>query len=144
LVSHAPPQPCRGSEAQVGRVWNPGRRAEVRRALIATGRPYAPATADRVSRALDVYTNTSAILRRNTCEATPVRGEQSETLLDARMACLGRRLDETSALVDLLAGARTGELDRAVEMTARLTPVQTCADVDLSTQPPLPSPQARA
>jgi tetratricopeptide (TPR) repeat protein len=100
----------------------------VRLAFAATGRPHAQASADRVAKQLDAHVSRWADMHRATCLAT-LRGEQSPNLLDRRMACLARRLDQTDALLDLFVGRPDGHVvDQAVALATRLEPLETCAD----------------
>lgn len=71
--------------------------------------------AERIERALAEYRETWLERHRNVCEATRVRKIQSDSAYDARMACLARRLDETSALVTAIQQTRNErEAARAV------------------------------
>ena len=81
-------QVCSGAAAQLGDVWSEARADEVRAALRASGLPYAPAAAERVVASLDDYADVWIAARTRACEATAVRQEQSQELLDRRMACL--------------------------------------------------------
>jgi hypothetical protein len=75
-------------------------------------------------------------MSRDTCLATR-RGEQSAAMLDLRMSCLDRWLDEL-ALVGALPATVTGRRVRA-GFTCRLEP---CADRDALAGVPLPPPAA--
>lgn len=108
-------------------IWDPDVQQRVARAFAATGRPYAADTAGRVGRAVEERLQRIAGMRREACEATAVRGEQSPALLDLRMACLDRREAELGALVRLFGEQATVEvLDGAVDAVARLEPVERC------------------
>ena len=87
----APGAQCRGGEAELAGVWDEPRRAAVRSAFEATRVPYADGAFREVERALDGYVATWVSMRRDACEATMVRGEQSGELMDLRMACLQER-----------------------------------------------------
>ena len=95
---------CRGGEERARRGLGRGRCGRgSSEAFGKTGRPYAQDTFERVARVLDGYARGWVAMRRDACEATHVRGEQSEKLLDLRMQCLERRLGELRALTALLA-----------------------------------------
>ncbi|MCA9712726.1 MAG: tetratricopeptide repeat protein, partial [Myxococcales bacterium] len=85
-------------------------------------------------------------MHREACEATRIRGEQSEGVLDLRMACLDRRRQELHALVDVLTEADRAGLNQAVRAVGGLPPVQTCADLEAlaSVEPPPASGPVRA
>jgi eukaryotic-like serine/threonine-protein kinase len=93
--------PCGGAEERLAAVWNPTVAAEAQRAFAASGLPQAEALWGRVARALDERGAAWARARRDACEATRVRGEQSDEMLDLRMACLDGQLIQQRELVDL-------------------------------------------
>ncbi|MGC4119810.1 MAG: tetratricopeptide repeat protein [Myxococcales bacterium] len=65
------------------------------------------------------------------CEATRVRGEQSEELLDLRMDCLRSRLQELKATADVLAKADRAVVERAVPLAQGLAELDECANTAL-------------
>jgi eukaryotic-like serine/threonine-protein kinase len=138
---------CRGMEKEMAGVWDASRKAAVRAAFLSSGRPYAEDTAELVARRLDDYGRAWVGARVEACEATHVRGEQSEALLDLRMACLDRRSVELRALVDVFAEKASAEVvDKAVEASAKLAPLGACADTQalrLAVPPPA-DPSTRA
>src|SRR5262245_5625833 len=67
-------------------------------------------------------------MHRAACEATHVRGGQSERLLDLRMACLSRHVQEIHAVTDLLVSADASVVERAVDAVAALPSIARCAD----------------
>src|SRR6185312_2133973 len=62
------------------------------------------------------------------CEDTRVRRIQSEHLLDVRMQCLSRRLDETRATLDVLAAGGGDAVDHALDAVRALPSVAPCGD----------------
>jgi len=124
-------RPCQGMEQKLAGVWDPSRRTAARSTFVASGRTAAAETFGRVATRLDAYANDWVVARAGACEATHVRGEQSEALLDLRMACLDRRLVELGALVDVFAkGGDVVVIDKAVEAASKLVPITACDDVD--------------
>jgi tetratricopeptide (TPR) repeat protein len=122
------------------------RRAAVRAALLATGKPYAPDTVRGVFRILDDYAMRWTTLYREACEATQVRGEQSEEVLDLRMGCLNDRLSGLKALTDLFSDATSEVVERAVDAAHALTPLDGCSDIKqlkALIPPPVPAVKAR-
>ncbi|MEA2690919.1 MAG: eukaryotic-like serine/threonine-protein kinase [Acidobacteriota bacterium] len=119
---------CGGAPAKLAGVWDGPGKARVEAAFLATRVPYASATWKGVERALDLYVAGWAGMHRETCEATRVRGEQSEDLLDRRMFCLDQRLGEVKALADLFARADSQVVEKAVTAAGALTPLAGCAD----------------
>lgn len=133
------PEPCAGAEQRFLAVWDPARRSAIESRFSNTGQPYAEATWIAVSSELDAYRTSWVEMHTDACEATRIRQEQSDGMLDLRMECLGRRLDEFDALTELLADADPELIRTGVAATAKLVPVRVCADTDLL-KAPVPVP----
>jgi tetratricopeptide (TPR) repeat protein len=88
-----------GDSAFVG-VWDAARRSAVEQAFRATARNNAGEAFELVSRRLDTFERQWLELRRESCEATHLRGEQPERVMALRARCLDRALQGTKALVD--------------------------------------------
>ena len=108
-----PAASCRVGEPELAGTWDAARKDAVRAAFTKTGKPYAADAFAAVTRALDGYTAQWAAMRTDACLATRVRGTQSAELLDLRMECLQRRLDDVRALVDVFAVADADVVSRA-------------------------------
>jgi tetratricopeptide (TPR) repeat protein len=117
---------CKGSEQLLVGVWDAPRRQAVQAAFLRTGKVFAQDAFVGAARALDEYTRRWVGLRQEACEATRVRGEQSEELLDLRMECLGQRREEVRALTDLLASADGALVQRSAEALQSLLPLDAC------------------
>jgi tetratricopeptide (TPR) repeat protein len=113
-------------------VWSDARRELLRVRL-------SPKVFARVSQRLDDYTRDWSAMHLGACQATRVDGTQSEALLDLRMECLRRRLDEVDAGLDALTGIRDDVGSHAIDMTKALVPVAGCADAT-ALQAPAPLP----
>jgi tetratricopeptide (TPR) repeat protein/predicted Ser/Thr protein kinase len=98
--------PCGGAAAAGDSMWSDETATHVRAAFATSGAAHADATADRVAELLSARREAWAAARREVCEATRVRMEQSDSLHDARMRCLDRRASETTALVAAFVDAR--------------------------------------
>jgi tetratricopeptide (TPR) repeat protein len=137
---HDPAAVCRGGEDQLAGVWDGTRKAAVAAAFNKTGKPYAQTSLAAVTRALDTYTTSWVAMRSDACLATHERGTQSAELLDLRMECLQRRLDDARAFVDVLVAADADVVARAAEAAGALPPLAGCADADALRAPvPLPA-----
>jgi tetratricopeptide (TPR) repeat protein len=135
---------CMGAEAQIAATWDGSRQGQVAAAFSATGLPYAADTFTKVDRGLRQWQTAWAREHRSACEATEVRHEQSEALLDRRMQCLRRAKAEIAALVSLLAHADRTAVDRATQATFEVGAPDACADAaSLSTTPPPRDPRVR-
>jgi eukaryotic-like serine/threonine-protein kinase len=148
LASRAPMEDprarlCGGAEALAAGAWGPATREAVRAAFAGSGAPYAAHTLATVERALDGYAGDWTAMRTEACEATRVRGEQSEALLDRRMRCLDRRLSGLAALAQLLETADGKLVEQSVIAAAQLPRLAGCADAEaLFAAAPLPDDPA--
>jgi tetratricopeptide (TPR) repeat protein len=118
----------------------------VRKSFLATGKPYAQDAIRGVTQLLNDYAAKWAGLYRDACEATHVRGEQSEEVLDLRMGCLNERLSNLRALTDVFATATDEVVEHGVEAAHALTSLDGCSDIkQLKSliQPPDPGAKAR-
>ncbi|WP_164020726.1 serine/threonine-protein kinase [Pyxidicoccus trucidator] len=144
LFLHRQSQVCAGADSLVASVWGPAARQKLEAAFHATGRPFASESAHGVTRLLDAYAGGWARLHTEACEATRVRGEQTEELLSLRMVCLERRRKSLGALVDLLTSADGKVVERAVDAASALPGFEECRDIEsLAEQPALPADPLR-
>jgi len=106
--------PCAGGPARVGAAWN-----EAARARVNTGLASAPWLSHAIA-GLDAHAASWELSYRHVCQATRVRGEQSDTLLDLRMRCLDRALAKMTALTDAFAENAAGAdaTSRALALSA--------------------------
>jgi serine/threonine protein kinase len=125
----ARPPLCRGGEARFAEVWSARVAGEIRGAFGATGLGYAGASADAFARGMDEYGGAWARAHRAACEATRVRGEQSEAAMDLRMACLERRRAQAAALVDVMRHPDADTVLGAGAAPAALPAIDDCDDV---------------
>jgi tetratricopeptide (TPR) repeat protein/tRNA A-37 threonylcarbamoyl transferase component Bud32 len=119
---------CTGSELPLEAVWDAPRREGLRAAFEGTGLAYAPETAKLTAAALDRYASYWVRARREACEATHVRGEQSGDLLDRRMQCLDDRLRDFGALVRTFTQADAKTVENAAQAVGRLHRIESCGD----------------
>jgi len=109
-------------------VWSEPQQQAVERAFLGTQRPFATSAWAQVRRSLDAYTSAWVTTRTATCEATRVRGEQSEQVLAQRMRCLDGRLAEVTALTQVLAQADADVVGRALRAVESLPALAGCSD----------------
>ena len=126
-AAFSPSSACAGQEQRLTGVWDDARRAELRHGFQAAGGPFAEAAEPKVERALDAYARKWLDAREDACLATRVRGEQSERLLDLRMACLDRELAQVDSLLKVFADADRAVVDQAVSAATALPPLVACA-----------------
>jgi tetratricopeptide (TPR) repeat protein len=137
--------PCTGAEAQLARIWDDSGRVAVKASILGIGKSYATAVWERTEQELDAYASAWTAMHTESCEATTVRGEQSEAVLDLRMACLHRSAVGLGAVVAQLADADADVVERAHELIGGLRPLSRCADVEAlqqAVEPPLPAQAA--
>ncbi len=137
------PVPCRAASGHLAGVWDEPRRASLASAFGRSDKPYLETSKQGTFGLLDAYAEQWVEHRTEACEATRVRGEQSESLMDLRMACLDRRLGEMGALVDLLIDGEPSDLAKSAQAAGRLGSLVTCADARaLTAVVPLPEDEA--
>jgi eukaryotic-like serine/threonine-protein kinase len=125
---------CKPPAERLAAAWSPNdpsdkRHKSLHAAVLASGHPEAAMIWAQLSSKLDEYVGRWSTMYKETCEATHVRGEQSEEMLDLRMRCLNENLDEVRAMTDVLTTADRATLPREVTAASGLTPVARCADV---------------
>ena len=140
------PQLCRGAEQKLVGVWDSERRQASRAAVEAAAGADASELWPRIERGLDAYTGEWVAMYTEACLATHSRGEQSQQLLDLRMRCLGRRLQDVSAFTALLQTPSRATAEQAVAALSEFPPLQSCADIEAlsAPQPPPEEPARRA
>jgi eukaryotic-like serine/threonine-protein kinase len=129
-----------GAERRLVGVWDEPRRAAVRASFRASGKPYAESVLHMVEDAFDDYARSWVSAHVNACEATRMRGEQSQQMLDLRMACLSDRLTQLGTLTELYTHADEQTIDRASTTAATLPRIDTCADT-VALRAPVPPPE---
>jgi eukaryotic-like serine/threonine-protein kinase len=131
---------CQDSQLHLAGVWDAKRKQAISSAFTETKRPYAKETFEKVKSRLDEYSANWLAVHKSSCEATHIRGDQSDTIFELRKQCLDRRLSELKALIDLFAAKSDPKiLDMAVKATYELTPLMICSDVEfLKARIPLP------
>ena len=130
------PAVCVGAEAALGEAYDASDRAALEQRFAALG---ATAAAGELLGALDRWAQDWRDAWLEACQATRVRGDQSEDLLDRRMACLDLRRSQLTALVDTMATADQDMAGRGLELLGALDPLAPCSDrATLLRQVPLP------
>jgi tetratricopeptide (TPR) repeat protein/predicted Ser/Thr protein kinase len=119
---------CRGAPAKLVGVWDDAKREEIRSAFASTGVPYAGDAFHTVGRALDGYAEAWSNMNRDACEATVLRGEQSQELMDLRMECLGQRRQALAARVEIFRKADSLVVEKAPLAANSLPALDLCAN----------------
>jgi tetratricopeptide (TPR) repeat protein len=134
---------CVGADRKLDGVWDAPRREAIRAAFLGTGAPFAREALRRTERHLDAYSRDWVKMHTEACEATRLRGEQSEMLLDLRMRCLAQRREELGALTAIFAQADREVVTRAAQGAHSLGALRDCADAR-GLQSPVPLPRDEA
>ncbi len=140
-ASRAHVRPCTGDGARLAGVWDPPVKAAVQKAFDASGKPYAKQAYAGLAKALDGYTTRWLAGAVDACTATRLRGEQPESVMALREACLDQRLDVLRALTGLLADADGGLVEKGDKIAADLPRIADCADVAALAAPGKPPPE---
>ena len=133
-----PVPPCRGVEHRLAGVWDDAAKKQVEAAFDATKKPYAAKSFAAVAGALDAYTRDWTAAVTESCEATRVRGDQTEDVMALREDCFARDLEEVRALVQVLAAADAELVAKGDDVTAGLEPIPRCANIALLRAPDRP------
>jgi serine/threonine protein kinase/tetratricopeptide (TPR) repeat protein len=128
LQPDPPPPPCEQAGAELHELWSDERKASLAATFTASKLVYADESWTRAATKLDDWSANWIAARRDACEATEVRHEQSAELLDLRMACLDQQLHRFAALVDVLADADDTVIEKAIEAVEALPTLEVCAD----------------
>ncbi len=130
---------CLGAKAQIAAVWSDERRARISAAFERSRVSYAPDLLRALQSSFTRYADEWAAQRTDACEATWVRGTQSDKVLGLRMACLDDRLRELDAVTADLSNADIDTVKASAKATSALTDLSRCADTEgLERRMPLP------
>jgi tetratricopeptide (TPR) repeat protein len=141
-VARRPVELCTGAERRVSGVWGDAERAAIEQSFSAASPASGKPTAQRTVAILDRYTRSWAATYTDACEATRLRGEQTEAILSRRMICLDRRLHQVTALTNLFGSADGALVQKAVDAALGLPPLSGCDASALSTAAAPPSDPA--
>ena len=138
--------PCVDGPAELAEVFDDERRAAIAEALARTEASFAEDTVARVDAELSEFTTEWLAGRRDACEATKVRGEQSEQVLAQRLDCLADRKRNLDAVVSVLEEIDRSTIANATMLARGLPSVERCSDLEYlsAAEPPLEDPEAEA
>jgi tetratricopeptide (TPR) repeat protein len=119
---------CKGADRHLAGVWDGHQKQHVHEAFAATKAAYAEDAWRGVEKRLDEFAKSWVAMRTDACEATRLRGEQSEELLDLRVECLDRHLRQVAALTRVFSDADPMVVERAVEAAESLPSLAECAN----------------
>jgi serine/threonine-protein kinase len=131
---------CVDEAARVDRTWNPAARDRVSKALLASGKPYAPVAATRATSAFDRWSNEWRDARLSSCHDAD-RGALAEKDWRGVSSCLDDALADADSRVEVLASDRAAieHIGDVVE----LSPPKTCTRVGIEAPPDDPALAAK-
>ncbi len=139
LQARSQPAPCQGAARSLAGIWDAPKQQALRTAFLSTGQGFASSAWDTTRRTLDAWAGAWVAMRQEACEATRVRGEQSDEVLSLRMTCLDRRLGSLQALTGLYANADAALVQQAARAATALPGLDLCANV-AALRAPVPPP----
>ena len=119
---------CTGAEAEIATAWNSVERAKIAAAFSAARLTDSGDAEQRVFSLLDNYARAWVAMRREACEATRIRGTQTEELFELRMECLDESKQALAVTASVIASGDTKSLHSATEEAATLPLLSSCAD----------------
>jgi tetratricopeptide (TPR) repeat protein len=136
---------CASGPDRMTGVWEPAsragphsRREQVRAAVLKSGTAEAPRVWEQLAAVLDRHAANWLAAYRDACEATHVRGEQSEDVLDLRMTCLADNLDSTRVFTELVSSGDRAVIDHAGETAGSLDDLASCGAAEQARSIPRP------
>jgi tetratricopeptide (TPR) repeat protein len=144
LVAGHHAQRCEGLEHRLDGTWDAAIKQRVREAYNATKLPFAGQAYADLERAIDVYTSEWVATARESCEATRVRGDQTEEVLSLRQECLDQRLDGVGALARIATEPTKVLVEKGGAGVRDLQPIATCGNVAALRAQVGPPPEAEA
>ncbi|MCB9752924.1 MAG: serine/threonine protein kinase [Myxococcales bacterium] len=137
---------CEDEARERAAVWDEPTREAITRAFTGTALSYAEDALRGVTSRLDAYADAWRGMYTEACEATRVRGAQSEARLELRVTCLEDNRRELVARLDMFREADEDVVRRAVDIVDDLPSVERCAEIgrlEASTRRP-EDPELRA
>ncbi|MGH1347179.1 MAG: serine/threonine-protein kinase [Nannocystales bacterium] len=139
-----PPTPCQGADADAAAVWSQPRQERIDIAFTARAGDRGHRVWADAATKLDAHLARWVAARTDACEATRVRSEQSEALLDLRIACYDARLRDIDATLHALESVDAVGVNNARDAVAELDGLVACSQTKrLLETTPRPTDPAR-
>lgn len=119
---------CRGFETHLAGVWDGKVRDSTREVFQRVGGAVGLETHHRAERVFDQWASDWLATRASVCEATRIRGEQTEAVMSLRIACLDQALVSAKAASSLFATADQAAVVKAVDVVSALPRLDACAN----------------
>ncbi|HEY6037936.1 MAG TPA: serine/threonine-protein kinase [Kofleriaceae bacterium] len=134
-----PGELCKGTERALVGVWDPPIVQHVHAAFTATKKPYAEQAFTGLAHALDHYAGEWTAATVGNCEATRIRGEQTEKVQTIRQLCLDQRLEGIRSLAQVLQDPTDALVEKADKAVWELEPIAGCASAAAIVEPAVAS-----
>ncbi|WP_106089909.1 protein kinase domain-containing protein [Enhygromyxa salina] len=121
-----PPPSCERAGDAMTEVWNQPRREAVASAFTATQLPV-ESILTKLDADLDDYAARWQVQATDNCDATRIRHQQSDQLLDQRARCLDAELQALDALLEVFSQADESAVDQALLAVESLPSPSACA-----------------
>ncbi|MGH1342844.1 MAG: protein kinase domain-containing protein [Nannocystales bacterium] len=121
--------PCQDIDLRLEEAWTPSRKASIAAQFTAVPE-FGEAVWGLLESKLDARVEEWTEQRRDACEGTHVRGEQSHEALDLRMRCLDRRAVEVESLLETYDTIEPEGVPLALTRLGRLPAIDVCADLE--------------
>ena len=121
---------CTGADKQLAGIWNEEKQKIIELSFAKTDLSYSVDTFIRVEKRFEDYLSKWKSEYVETCEATRIRGEQSEEIMDLRMECLIKHLRNARALTKVFAAADKVVVENAIQAVSSLSGFSNCDDVE--------------
>ncbi|MBS1121926.1 MAG: Serine/threonine kinase, partial [Deltaproteobacteria bacterium] len=139
MSGRAGPPLCQDSTTVFARVWSPAREADLHARFTAVSAPFGEDAWRAVERGIAGFGARWVAARTESCEATRVRGVQSDQIFSLRSLCLDHGLGELDALATLLESVDPASIAQAPAAIDRLPSLAECANLKALLAPvPLP------
>ncbi len=123
-------QLCTGAADRLAEVWDDARKQDLADAFAGSEMAFASGVWDRIAPRMDAWADQWQAMHTEACEATRIRGEQSEAVMDLRVACLQRAKLGLDATARVLNDARPKAIQRAHTLVEGLPKLSACADLE--------------
>jgi tetratricopeptide (TPR) repeat protein/tRNA A-37 threonylcarbamoyl transferase component Bud32 len=136
--------PCQGFEQRLTGVWDAAVKQRVHDGFARTKLPFAEQSFAQLVPALDRYASVWTAQAIESCQATRVRGDQTEDVLSLRSACLDQHLEALGAVARALAEPTKTAVEKGGAIANELEPLAACANVRALRSPLQPPPEQAA
>lgn len=117
------------ARTKIAQAWNDDQRSAIRNAFIATEAPDAEVQSDAFERNIDDYAYRWLNARVDAWVASHIRGEETPQLLERRLHCYDRLAISLRVFIGLIKEIKSPEqMEQAVNATAKLREIESCAD----------------